>query len=433
MKINNFIKSTLILLIGGLMTKLLGMIIKIIMTRLIGTEGIGIYMLINPTMMLLITIASLGLPVAISTLVATDKYNNKSLLFSSLFVVIILNIIMMILIMMGAKYIGTTLLNEKRCVLGLKAISFILPFISISNILRGYYFGTQRMGIHVITNIVEDIVRIILLLIGIPIYLMKGIEYAVAFIVITNIFSELSSILLFIFFLPKDLTITKKDIIPNISNIKSIFKISLPATGSRLIGNFGAFLEPIILTSMLLKQGFSNHYIVTEYGILNGYVMPLLLMPSFFTLAISQAIIPVVSKAYAKKNYKEVKRKVVQAIIFSLIIGIPITIIFETIPEFLLKFIYNTNEGISYLKLLAPFFLILYIQSPIIACIHAMNKSLIALKGTLIGTIIKILLLTFLTSLKIGFYGFICSLIFNIIFVTVYQSYHLVRIIKKKI
>ena len=77
MKIKNtFIKSTLILIIGGFITKILGMFIKIITNRLLPTEGIGLYMLITPTFMLLITIAQLGFPVAISKLVAEEKLKN---------------------------------------------------------------------------------------------------------------------------------------------------------------------------------------------------------------------------------------------------------------------------------------------------------------------------------------------------------------------
>ena len=64
------------------------------------------------------------------------------------------------------------------------------------------------------------------------------------------------------------------------------------------------FFEPIILTYFLIKSGFSNQYILNEYGILNGYVMPLILLPSFFTGAISQALLPIVSNGYANKFYK---------------------------------------------------------------------------------------------------------------------------------
>ena len=87
---SKFVKSTIILMIGGLITKILGMVIKIITNRLIGTEGLGVYMLITPTFMLLIAIAQLGFPIAISKLVAEDKSNNKNLVFSTFPITIIL-------------------------------------------------------------------------------------------------------------------------------------------------------------------------------------------------------------------------------------------------------------------------------------------------------------------------------------------------------
>ena len=73
---NKFIKSTLILIIGGFFTKMLGMLIKIVLTRLIGTEGIGLYSMIMPTFLLLNSIAQLGLPTALNVLISSNKYNN---------------------------------------------------------------------------------------------------------------------------------------------------------------------------------------------------------------------------------------------------------------------------------------------------------------------------------------------------------------------
>ncbi len=80
-----------------------------------------------------------------------------------------------------------------------------------------------------------------------------------------------------------------KKVLKGTQNLKALFKIAIPTTGSRLIGSIGYFLEPIILTYVLLKVGYSSNYITTHYGIINGYVYPLLLLPSFFTLAISNA------------------------------------------------------------------------------------------------------------------------------------------------
>ena len=87
-----FIKSTIILLIGGFLTKLLGMLIKIIMSRLIGTEGLGLYMLILPTFSLFIGLSQFGLPTALSKLVSEDTKNNVKLFFSIIPISLIINI-----------------------------------------------------------------------------------------------------------------------------------------------------------------------------------------------------------------------------------------------------------------------------------------------------------------------------------------------------
>ena len=193
MKKSKFIKSTIILMIGGLLTKLLGMIIKIVQTRLLGTEGVGIYMLIMPTFSLLVALAQLGLPVAISTLVARDNRNNKKLVFSVIPISLMINGIIMIFLFLFSSYLANNLLHEPRSYYALLGMGFVLPFISISSIIRGYFFGKERMIPHVISNIVEDVIRLIILAIGIPIFLVSGLEFAVAFIILSNIVSELSS------------------------------------------------------------------------------------------------------------------------------------------------------------------------------------------------------------------------------------------------
>mgnify|MGYP001120181281 FL=1 len=418
-------------MLGGAITKILGMIIKIVTNRLIGVEGLGVYMLITPTFMLLIAIAQLGFPIAISKLVAEEKNNNKNLVFSSLPISLTINIIIMIILLFSSSYISNNLLHDKRTLYAIRSIGFVLPFISISSILRGYFFGKQRMFPHIISNVTEDAVRLITIIIGVPIALKKGIESAVSFIVISNIVSELSSIVVLFFFLPKNFKITKEDISPNKKNIKDILNISIPTTGSRLIGNIGYFLEPIILTFFLLKTGYANTYIVKEYGILNGYVMPMLLLPSFFTLAISQALIPIVSKSYSDNNIIYVKKKIKQSILFSSLIGIPATIIFILIPEIPLKLIYNTTSGSTYMKYMAPICLLYYFQAPLSSSLQAMGKAKDSLKGTIIGVSVKLIILAIGCNLKIGLWGLVISTCANIIVVTIYDLRRVKKYLKR--
>ena len=426
---NKFIKSTLILIVGGFFTKLLGMVIKIIMTRLIGTEGIGLYSMIMPTFLLLNSIAQLGLPTALNVLISNGRYNTKNLVSTAIIISLSIDFLIMLFLIISSNFLSNNLLNNSRLSSAFISIGFVLPFITISNCLRSYFFAKERMYPHVITNIIEDLVKLTLIIIGIPFFLKKGIEYAVTFVILTNIFSELASIIIFLFLLP-NYKYKKEEIKPNKKNTGDLLKIALPTTGSRLIGSIGYFLEPIIITFVLTKIGYSNGFIINEYGIINGYVMQIVLLPSFFTAAISQALIPIISKNYVDGKYNYVMKKLKQAIFFSLLIGIPATIIFELFPDTLLKLLFNTNKGINYIKVIAPICLLHYIQSPISSSLQAMNKAKISMTGTFLGMILRTITLFIFSFLHIGLWSLIIATSINIIFVTLFDYYNVKRILK---
>ena len=424
-----FIKSTIILLIGGLITKILGLIIKITMSRLIGTKGLAMYMLILPTFSLLINIGTFSIPIALSKLISEDTRNNKNLFFSTLPILFIVNITLITIVILTSKYISTTLLKNKDLYISILSMSLVIPFTTISAICRSYFFGKEKMTPHVISNIVEDIVRLLLMIIGIPYFSQFGLKYAVCFIILSNIISEVTSTIILIFFLPKNITLKRKDFHPNKIYIKDTLKISIPNTLSRLIGSIAYFLEPIILITFLSKN-YSINYITHEYGIISGYVIPLILLPSFFTLAISQALLPVISKEYIKRNKKYIRKKINLTLAFTIILGLLITIPMTIYPNFFLNFLYKTTEGANYMRLLAPICLLEYIQSPISFSIEAIGKSKINFYASIISVASRTIILIILSNFKLGIYSFIISLSINIILTTLYSYIKLNKYLK---
>ena len=424
-----FIKSTIILIIGGFITKILGMVIKVINTRLIGLEGISLYMLIFPTFSLFMSLSQFSLPTSVSKLVSEDKYNNKNLVFSSIPIILIFDLILIAIILLSASFISINLLKDSRCYLPILCISCVLPFEAMSNMLRGYFFGKQKMLPHVISHIIEQIVRLVLTIILVPTLIKIDLVYAVSFLILVNMISEFTSIIILLIFMPKHIKITHQDIKPQRNNIKNILSISIPNTNTRLIGNIGYFLEPILLTSGMLAAGYDISYITLEYGIVVGYSMPLLLLPGFFTGAISNSLLPVISKANTLKQYSYIKRKLKQAILISLIIGIPITFILFLFPDFFLKLFYDTTHGGIYLRYLAIPFLFYYIELPLAATMQAMDMSKNVMIDNMIGIILKTVLLYFLSLLHIGIYGFIIASSINIILVATSHYFH----VKKKL
>lgn len=428
MKKSKFIKSSIILLIGGMATKILGMLVKIVLTRKIGTTGMGLYSLLLPTFLLLFSISGMGLSTALNVLISTDKYNNKNLIISSLIFSLLMDGLIFIFLFLFSKFIAVSLLQDSRLYYPLLCIGFVLPFITISNIFRSYFFSKERMIPHVISNILEDLIKLIIIYFGIS-FFMDRLESALSFIMLTNIICESVSIIIFLFCFP-NFKLHKDDFKLNKRNIKAIFKIALPTTLSRLVGSFTYFLEPIILTYILLKLGYNNQFIVDEYGIINGYVLPIVMLPSFFTNAISQALMPIVSKYYYNKKYNYVKKKIIQALLFALFIGLSFSVICIFFGDKLLYLLYKTTEGYDYLKFLIPIFIFYYLEGPLLSSLQAMNKAKLNLKISIVNFFIRTLLLGILTSLSIGMYGLLLSLALNILFTVLYAANKINKLLK---
>jgi len=425
---NKFIKSTIILMIGSLLTKLLGFIIRIIFTRNVSIDAINLYSIVMPTYSLLITLANLGLPLAISNVIAKSKNSSKKIMFSIIPTTLIINIFLIFLIFLVAPFISNILLNNRDTYYPIISIAFVIPFVSLSGIIRGYFFGKQKMFPHALSNIIEQLFRLLIIVIVLPKILKYGPIITVSVYILINILSEIISIIVFLFFLPKNFVIKKDEIRPDIKIVKDIMNIAIPTTSSRIIGNIGYFFEPIILTFSLTLIGYTNSFVLNEYGIYNAYVLPLLTIPSFFVLALNTALVPEISKyTYDKKM---VKRRLKQSIIVSLVIGLISNIFVFIFTNNLLDIVFNTNKGINYIRFLAPFFIFLYIEGPLASTLQALNYSKYTMIVTIITTLIKMITLFLFSILHIGLYGLLISEIINIFLVVYLNSIKIKKVLK---
>lgn len=428
MKKNLFIKSTLILILSGFLTKILGFIIKVIYTRIIGEYGISLFTIATPTYSLLLTISTLAIPISISKLVSENKGRSIRILTSATFLILSINFLLILLILLTKDFIAINLLKEPLASPILLAFSLTLPFVSISSVLKGYFAGKQNMIPHATSNIIEQIIRLIIIITVLPILMKNSVMHAVLGLILLTILSEISSIIVFLFFLPKHINYKTK-LLPSKKHTKDILDISLPTVSSRIIGNIGYFLEPIILTNLLLFSGYTNSYILCEYGAYNAYSLALLTMPGFFIAAISTSLLPEISKFHGEKNNIMVKRRIHQALIFSLIIGTFFSFIIFTFRDNLLFSLYNTTNGSNYIKILSPFFVLFYLEGVLTSALQALGYAKITMNITLWGVILKLIVMSILSLCHIGIYSLVIAEIVNILFVVLLNFKYLKKYI----
>ena len=431
MKKDTFKTSIIILLLGGFITKILSFVIRVLYTRVIGEEGINLYTIVTPTFSLFITLASFALPISISKLVSESTVRSKKIVFSSLFFILLFNLVLIFFVLITAPFIATYLLKQPRVTPLLYAMVFTLPFISITAILKGYFLGKLKVAPNTISNIFEQTVRILFLLFLLPFLVKKSVMLGVVSYILFNIVTEVVSIFTFWCFLPKNVSIQKEDMLPNQGILRRILKISVPSVSGRLIGNVAFFLEPILLTNLLLLFGYTNTYVLEEYASYNAYAIGLLTIPSFFIAAICQILIPEISKYHSQKNVAMIKRRLSQALFYSFLIGFLSSMFLFFFRDVLLSIIYNTTRGSEYIFALAPFFVCFYLEAPLSSALQALDESKKAMQITLYGSILKLSIMAILCCFKIGLYALVFSEILNILFVVFLNAKNVWKAIKK--
>ena len=429
-KNNLLIKNIIILLVSGALAKVLGMLGKIIYTRIAGVNVVGLYTMITPTFMLIISICQFSFPISISKISAEEKYDNKSLLKSAYFVGSIISIILIIILFLTSNLIALSLHN-KLLAPTILSISAIIPFVMISSVQRGFLHGKEDMLPASITNVTEEIIKIILILFLLPIAISKGDITSVIFLILFNVVTESSNILFMQKVISKKYISNKKGKV-NKKIIKEILSISIPTTSVRLIASIGFFLEPIILTNTLLSSGYSPNYITMEYGIINSYIVPLLSIPSFFSISIASALLPNITKAYANKKYDEFNRKLLKLMFLSMLVGAVCLTIILIFPNEILKLVYNVNFGINYIYLIGPFFLILYMQPTLSVALQAMDKTNKLFLTSTISVIIKYSTLYVLGKIGFGMNALIFAMIAGIVTTTSLVLIIVLKELKKK-
>lgn len=427
---NKFLASTFILMLSGLSTKVLGLIIKVIFTRIVGSTTISLYTIVMPTYSLILTIGTFAMPTTIAKLIA--QKNNKQVLNKALKIIFLLNISLILIMFLSSKFIANTLLKEPNAYYLLIAMALTLPFSSIACIFKGYFYGIQKNYPHVLSNTIEQIIRLILILTVVPKLIEYSYVHAAVGLILTFLFTEGASIITFSFCMNKNDLKTMFSFKGNNFDSKEILSLSIPSVSSRIIGNICYFFEPIILTNILLFKGYSNSFILSEYGAYNAYAISTLTIPSFFINAISLALIPEISKFNEEGNILYVRKRLKEGIFFSFLIGLFSTFIIYIFRYRLLLFLYKTTLGIDYIKYLAPFFILFYFENIFASFMQAIGKAKITLRITVISSIIKLVSLASLSFLKIGIYSLLISEIINILFVVSINYFYIHAYLKNR-
>jgi stage V sporulation protein B len=393
----SFMRGTLVLSAAAFINRILGFISGMYIARVLGAEGIGILMMAHPLVPLVITITELGLPVAISKLVAEanargERDKVRRILHVSLAVTSFLSLSLTTVVLLGSEWIASILLSDQRAYYAMLAITPIAPIIAVSAVLKGYFRGMQQMKTIAASDVLEHTVQIACVLALVHLLLPYGIAYAAAGAMAASVVSEAISLL----FLAASYKLYGESKMPGEtwashlrhgrSTLGQLLHIGLPTTGHGVIQSLYSAFQPLLITTSLALAGIGTVAATKQFGLLAGYAFPLLFMPSFITHSLSTALIPAIGEAAANKSSLLIHERMNQAMNLGLLIGAPATVILFVWATPLTTLIYDAPEAGMLLKILAPMFFLHYFDAPLHAILLGLGRAQATLWNFVIAT-----------------------------------------------
>jgi len=335
MKKNNLMSGAFVLSVGSVLAKIFSSFYRIVLTKILGGVGIGLYQLIFPFYSLCVVLATAGLPMAISKVISKHGNNEtgvmkKCFLFTSVVAFVLVGILTFFARGL-AELQGQTKLTICYIIL---APTILL--VSATSVLRGYFQGKHNFTPSAISNISEQFVKmvigLILSLCLVNISLIAGIIGAIVGIVA----SEVVSLLILLIYIKKEKL--KWNSKANVS-VKELVKDILPITLTNIILPISTFIDSVLVVNLLSKN-FSGNISVFLYGIESGAVSSLVSIPTIFSFAIASVILPNITrlKSAYNRNYK-----LSLAIKLVCVITIPCVLCFLLVPNKLIELIYQNN------------------------------------------------------------------------------------------
>ena len=178
----SLVKGSIILGVAGILTRFLGLFFRWPLIMLIGDEGIGYYQMSYPLYMFFIAMAS-GIPVAMSKMISernavNDIEGSFQVMKESTLLMMIIGIGTTLSLFFFANPLISLLKWDSKAYYSLIGISFAPMVISFITIFRGFFQGFQNMTPSAISQILEQIGRVVVG-VGLAIFLLpKGIEYS---------------------------------------------------------------------------------------------------------------------------------------------------------------------------------------------------------------------------------------------------------------
>lgn len=349
MKKNSFINGALIATIGIVATKFLGIIYVIPFYAIIGEGNIALYGYAYTIYNLFLSLSTVGIPPAMSKLISEyntlEYYNTKERAYKlGKRLLIILGIILFILMFLGAPVIANQIMGDNTGGNSKESITFVIRIISTAilvvpylSVTKGYLQGHKFITPPSVSQVIEQVVRISVILIG-SYLCMRVFKVGVVNAIGVAVFGATIGALVALFYLlikmkkhKKELVITnekkkEEEKITNKAIVKKLLIYSIPFISFGLALSVYDYIDMTTIINTLTKIGFKTKDAESIIGVINTTGNKLNSVVLAISTGLMTSLVPNITSSFVKGDKKDVKKKVEQSFLMLLYVTMPMAI-----------------------------------------------------------------------------------------------------------
>lgn len=411
MKKSNFLNGAIISTLGIVVCKIIGLIYVIPFYAMIGTTGGALYSYAYSIYAIFLSLSTSGIPVAMSKLVseynALEQYHTKERAFKiGSTIIFSFAFIAFIALMLFAPEIAYFLKGDatggntiEDISLVIRIISTALLIVPVFSVTKGYLRGHKMMTASSLSDVLEQLVRVAILLLG-SFIAIKVLKLKTKFAVCIAVFSATIGAFFgygYLFYIIKK---NKKDFNKNAhikeeeknittkTLVKRIFMYAIPFVVIDLINSAYVIVNSGTIIKTLTRLGYSGEDAEIVLSSIATWASKLDMIIISVAIGFVTSLIPHITANYVKKDFEQVHLKINQAIEMLLLIVLPMTLglTFLAQPVWVIFYGYNALS-INVFTLYAIQALTYSLHWLLINVLQSLNKSKVTL-CTLIGALI---------------------------------------------
>lgn len=410
---DTFLKGALILTVAGILVKVIGSVNRILLSRLLGGEGIGLYQMAYPIYTLALSISSAGIPVAISIIVAEKiargDYRGANRVFNiSLTLLTVTGIIFSFILYYGAGWLTENhFVRDSRAYYAIAALAPAIFFVTVLSSYRGYFQGLQMMTPTAVSQIFEQLLRVVTMIAFAYLLLPRGLEFAAAGASFGAGPGAAAGLLVLIYYYWthrkgfKAQMEMQPDLVQESgwSIIKRIIKLALPVSLANIMLPLVSNIDLLIVPARLEVAGYTVEQATELFGYLTGMAVALINLPTILTASLAASLVPAVSEAFTVGDKQRIYQRTVTAMRISNLITIPAFVGMWLLATPISQMLYGTpNAGLP-IAIMSLGVVLLGIHQVTTGVLQGLGYTAIPLINMVISAVVKVILSWYLTAM----------------------------------